>query len=578
MNRYYRYENMELWREEAWREKISPLADLTAYTAERGLYRDEPLPRSAEERRAMEENAAFDKRLNAWLPDSLFREWEEKGCRLVLNHAGEHWMALIPDSVLEGRENNPKTLLILNEVDYRSDPYYALDAVEIYRDRLEAAAAAGNLLVFTTICRSDRTELAVIILRELTQRYRVRHGRLYLDIERFCAAGCRLEEVPGFIEKYCPGETPVIENFFDYGVRAINITGKWASRNSLQLANFYNGGIGTVPLDYDRLIYSHIGRRCAAAIHLEYAFDRVDEPGVRELFDTMGIEARYHETDGRGWVTVVPKSALDRPEEPLPCMCIMQEINPADRHTVLSAYAMWYEYLEIAAQGDLMLLFFVLEDVEDNELLIDLVQEAGEMYPFLDRTALYITGHSHNGGYAMEFYRRHPTFLAGCGVMGGNHGYGDGHAAPKLSGEELDEMAKVDMPFININGDWENSFIDLEKSRFLSEERRITLWQNRLRAFNCEPKSPEEILGISRSPSKADRKLGVPTDHSETLYFEGDECYIGDCVNREGKTHLRVVTLDNMPHGTTAHMPWLTFGFLRRFRRDPETGGIRECF
>ncbi len=257
---------------------------------------------------------------------------------------------------------------------------------------------------------------------------------------------------------------------------------------------------------------------------------------------------------------------------------IMQEIVKSDPHSVLCAYSLWYEYLNIAAQGDVMLLFFALEDPDSNDLYLRILDEATTRYPFLDRDRVYMTGHSHNGHYAMEFMRRHPEALAGVATLGNPHGLTNVIDNARTLDDAIARMRTLDMPCINIDGEWENYFsckyLTVMRGKPITPQMKADAWNNRLQAFRCPLRSEQEILAAPNSDDLATSKLGVPVDRSEVVYFEGDECYLGDVLNEDGEARLRVVTLENWPHATSAHAPWLSWSFLRRFVRDRATGRI----
>jgi hypothetical protein len=230
-----------------------------------------------------------------------------------------------------------------------------------------------------------------------------------------------------------------------------------------------------------------------------------------------------------------------------------------------------------------MLIFFVLEDPDSNDLLCKILEDAGVMYPFLDKSRVYITGHSHNGHYSFEFACRHPNLLAGIATMGNTHGLPTSDIPVDkviFNDAQLNKIKNIDMPLVNINGQWENAYSckQVGAMRFRSPEEKGKQFQNRLIASNCPLKQNEEILAAADSPDLATRMVGVPNDRSEVLYFEGDECYIADVINNEGRIHLRLVTLENLPHATSAHMPWLSWNFLRRFARNQETGKLVELW
>ena len=107
-------------------------------------------------------------------------------------------------------------------------------------------------------------------------------------------------------------------------------------------------------------------------------------------------------------------------------------------------------------------------------------------------------------------------------------------------------------------------------------EKRAESWQRRLRSARCPMRTIEEIAATRDSSDLAERSIGVPADRTEVLTLDGSENYIVDIKNNEGKYHLRMIALGNMPHTVTPAMIQLSWSFLRRFARDQKTGAIIE--
>lgn len=585
MNIHYTYPNASLWARDAWNSKISPLHALARYMAYSGIAHFPLKERTQEELSSLVHNDSFSQK--SFLPEDIIRYWESRGLTYHLSGAGDPFFVMLPKCVKDGSNHTPRILHVISCADV-TNPYWIMDMFDAYHDYFEMAASEQAMLIFTIASIPNRIDLVVIMIREIAQRYNVNYDKFYVDVSRILKAGKSLKEVPDF--RYLDTEGAQMQNpdsaiglFGSLGIPALSFSGQWASKESLEFSNFTPGRIGkAVPFSYDRLVHSHIGRRMADAMRLEFDYDTADDPEVIHQMETMGLDCRYHETSNRGWVTVVPKSALDHPNEKLPCMMIMQEIVKVDPHSVLCAYSLWYEYLNIAAQGDMMLMFFALEDPDSNDMYVDLLNQAAEMYPFLDRSRVYMTGHSHNGHYTLEFSRRHPEILAGIATLGNSHGILSVIDQARSVENAVEIMSHVDMPCINIDGEWENLYsckaLTADHRRGLTDEEKVRGWQNRLAASRCPMRSAEEILAAPDSLDYATRKVGVPNDRSEVIYFEGDECYTADIRNVDGKVHLRMVTLENWPHATSAHAPWLSWSFLRQFARDPETKELIELF
>ena len=112
----------------------------------------------------------------------------------------------------------------------------------------------------------------------------------------------------------------------------------------------------------------------------------------------------------------------------------------------------------------------------------------------------------------------------------------------------------------------------------LTAEDRAKMWQLRLKAHNCPQKTLKEIYDAAESEDGAIRKLGIPADKSETMWMDGSEIYIADIRNENGRYHLRVVGEENMPHNTTPVQQKLSWSFMRRFARNPDTGETIELY
>ena len=279
------------------------------------------------------------------------------------------------------------------------------------------------------------------------------------------------------------------------------------------------------------------------------------------------------------------------PEEKLPVICVFQEVNRSNEHLAVTEASYFYEYFRIAAQGECILINFVLEDADDNELLTDILTDAFIKYPMIDQSRIYAAGHSHNGRYAYEFAVRHPDMIAAVATFGISAGLQRNAMIP-MTDEKIGWIRAHDLPTIFLAGFAEHNLLyplnrDAEGLRPwqgkapdfpASAEERARSWQLRLKAHNCPEKTLEEIYGAAYSLSGAVRKLGIPADHSETMWLDGSEISIADIRNNEGKFHLRIVGEENMPHNTTPVQQKLSWSFMRRFARCQETGEIIERY
>jgi pimeloyl-ACP methyl ester carboxylesterase len=234
-----------------------------------------------------------------------------------------------------------------------------------------------------------------------------------------------------------------------------------------------------------------------------------------------------------------------------------------------------------------------MEDLNSNDMLCAILDDAETKYP-IDRSRVYITGHSHNGFFSFEFARRHPDVIAAVATMGNPAGLVSseltGNKVLFRSDAELEVFRQMDMPVINLSGCGEFLSLfplrdDLDKIPHVKGnwqpsdfESKAKIWQRRLYYSNCPVKSFEEILAASDSKDKATRSLGIPNDHNQTIWKDGFEHYILDINNNAGKCHLRIVGIENIPHMPIMSMMDLAWDFLRRFARDRRTFEVVELY
>ncbi len=239
----------------------------------------------------------------------------------------------------------------------------------------------------------------------------------------------------------------------------------------------------------------------------------------------------------------------------------------------------------------MILLWFVLENRDENDMLHDiLMRTAGEEK--LDLSRVYITGHSHDGSFATEYAFRHPGDIAALATLGNTPGLRHTEKTMPFfifNSERCEEMRQWDIPTVNICGCCE--FRDMIPLYDAGDHRRagqtegnndimynVESWKARLRAYCCPPRTTEEILATKNSRSKVERVLGIPADKKEILYMDGYENYIADIRNEEGRYHLRMIALQNMPHTVTPLMIDLSWSFLCRFARNLKNGETVELY
>jgi pimeloyl-ACP methyl ester carboxylesterase len=274
---------------------------------------------------------------------------------------------------------------------------------------------------------------------------------------------------------------------------------------------------------------------------------------------------------------MAPLCVFDEPEKKLPVILVVQEMYRGNEHLPVAGLSYFYQTCEIAAQGECIVLFFALEHPDDNDLFADILEDAAGLYP-VDKTRVYITGHSHDGLFAYEFAYRHPDIITAVATLGDPCGltyFGD----PKMciKDEQIEVLKNIDIPVINMLGTNEGGAMVPTPGTKDFEDFAIA-WQRRLKASRCPMKTAEDIKLAQSSEDYATRKLGLPVDRTSVIWSHGFEHYIGEVKNIDGKYHLSLFISQNMPHTTTPFMLDMAWSFLRRFARDPKTKKIIELY
>lgn len=591
MNQYYNYPRVELWDDHAWDHRRSQLVPLTSWIGHENIanYRIEAVP--VERRRTQ---GRIDPKANALTYPEAEVFWHKKGLHYHCTSMGRNgWVAMIPNEHLgkQGYGDAMDTVITLLNADM-TDPNWCMYVLDKYQASLNAAADEGRAMLFIVSDQFDDENEYISIIQEAIVIFHLNYDRFYLNVASVTDGGKQLKDIDGFRYTTPDGKTPMDPDAAITtmaGLPVLNISGRWQNKDSLIYKLVRGTGYSNLTYDYDQLIHSAVGKKLAEAMALEYDYDDAEDPDLLAHWDAMGLKCEFHDKNGEQWITFVPKDDLEHPERKLPCVCIFQEVNRFDPHQAVTGFAYFNEYQEIAAQGECMLLYFVLEALDDNDLLHEILKDAEARYP-LDRSRIYITGHSHDGRFAAEYMRRHQPEIAAIATLGNE----PGQLSPAVTSgffvvtdQQLDLQASCDTPLINISGFNERNSqfplnVDAPHVRpgqwvaLNTFEKRAESWQRRLRSARCPMRTVEEIAATRHSRDLAERNIGVPADRTEVLTLDGSENYIADIKNTDGKYHLRMVALGNMPHTVTPAMIQLSWAFLRRFARDLKTGEIIE--
>lgn len=560
-NKYYNYDGIELWDAEAWKgfeNKLNPLLDhLCAIDSKRT---------PGEDRYAHRTDAVQPATSRCAYYEDILQAWAEQG--VVFSCVGMAGLSMAPKAVAEHKKRDAKVLWLPQCVNQR-DKNWAMNVIEDNRDIIEKAAKEGVLVQFVPMSMPGRYEPFVEKGIESSGFFRIDYDPVYLDLRILERAGVKLHELEGITELGYGEVTELL------GIPVVEITDKWQSATAHQFS------ISRMYLrmhpnwDYEMHRHSLMGKLQAEGMALEHDYPSADDRALIAKWDKMGLEyASHFHANGDQWVTLTPKCAFES-DEKIPCLVIMKEPRPCIPSALLTAMQFYREFIEIAAHGEFMVLFYAMEHPDHNEPLVDILKEAESRYP-IDTGRIYITGQSHNGYYALEFYRRHADIIAAAATLCDPIGLEVG-AQLHYEDSIADSFARHEMPLININGQIENKFFTAEPGS-AQEKHNAHIFRRRLKAFNCPDRSEEEIIAARTQGDYVSRSNGIPADRTEVRYIMGRECYISDIQNNDGKWWLRFATIENLPHMIVPQMAELAWSFIRRFARDTETGKTIERF
>lgn len=592
MNNYFTYPHIELWKNENWADKISSIYGLVTWMGanEETVKSVHPMEGKLGDYRTL---PYYNNKCNAInLPETI-QYWAGRNvmyeCRA---QGGLGWLVMAPSGCAADFSRKLKSLIVMHRTDL-TDPFWAMKTLEQFRAYNELVAEQQDLIV-VYICSNapDTSRIYVNILQEAYVLVPADSKQIYLDVSVVYRAGKTLKEIPGFVYTDVHGnptdpDAAVIDMA---GGKALDVSGRWENRTSLTRDQVAGSNWSNLSYDFERVVHSESGAAFARGFAIEHTFDTSYDPAFIQLWRQMGLLYENRETRQRRWKAAVPLSAMEHPEKKLPVICVMQEVNSANEHLAVKETSYFYEYFRIAAQGECILVNFVLEDFEGNDILVDILKEAMELYP-CDPTRVYIAGHSHNGFYAMEFAIRHPHLIAAVATFGDPPGFVTTGNLPMV-GERLAKLKGIELPVINLCGMAEHicmypisSVPDVYRTpqkpgtpHPYTLDERVASWQRRLDALNCPQVTREQILATRGSSNKAFRVTGIPGDRGQTLWMDGFEIYVVDVKNNNGKYWLRMVAEENMPHNTTPNQQKLSWSFLRRFAREPETGKTIELY
>lgn len=579
MNKYYGYDNLDLWKTETWAEKVAPLSHLIEYIQETNEVKESDYVPTFEYEGDLHDHPLYRPKTHGFDDPGVIEELNKKGLTYLATGQGGKagkeccWFCVCPTEAIENWNKLPVFLAF--ECEDEDDARWTMRALKRYTKHIDEIAEKRDFLLVVLVNQFPvYDKIYFNIMQEFSVLFPCDISRMYLDVSRVVEKG-KLKDVPGFVYEDEKGNTAdpdaAVELFGEMKIPVLNITGRWGNGDSLSRALVVTHRMNDGRFDREWMIHSETGKKMANDMLYEYHHDSVESPAFQKEMEEKGFVYEVCRTpQGDRYIWAIPRQAVEE-QTVLPVVLFVQEVYEGNEHLAVTAHSYGGQYVENAAQGEFALCIFALEDIESNDRIIDCIKKDAERYP-LDLSRVYLTGHSHDGYFSFAMADRNPDFVAAIAVLGMGLVSGGMNAGKEY--ERDYNIRTRDMPAICVTGLCESGFPKTEEEK---QKEWLPSWKQVFRNYHIT-KSDEEILAAFDSEDHAQRVTCLAGDRFQTLWMDGFEHYIVDFKNDAGKYHLRIVRDQNMPHTITPFMCNIAWDFLRRFRRNPETHEIEELF
>ncbi len=581
MNKYYSYPNIELWQTEYWKDRVAPLGHLIRHMQENAKVQPSDYEPTYAYSGDLHQHPLYRHKTHGIDDPGIVAELNAAGLHYLCTGQGgtgdipEHcWICLCPQKAIDEWKKLPVYMYFGCEDE--KDPRWTMRALKRHWDKVEMLKRSMDFILVILVDQFPCYDMIYFnIIQEFSILFPCDIPHMYMDVSAQLEEG-PLSSVPGLAFKDEAGNPvdpdSLIEYFGDLKLPVLNIRGRWGNCDSLGRGLVMTYGMNEGRFDREWFVHSEVGKHMVDGLMLEYKYDTVNDPAFQEEMRKKGLiyAIRFNEL-GERYIIACPRQQYEERTK-LPVVLVLQEVYEGNEHLAVTAHSYLGEWLDIAAQGECALVFFVLEDVVSNDRAIDIVKNNAEEFCF-DLSRVYLTGHSHDGYFSFAMADRNPDFPAAVALLGFSYVSGGMNARPDYTKDY--NIANYDVPTVCITGLCESGFPKNEEDK---RNRWVPQWQQMMRNYRLPVKSEEEILAAFDSEDYTQRTTCVAADEFRTLWADGIEHYICDFVNVDGKKHVRLIRQQNMPHTVTAKMCTLSWDFLRRFRRDPQTHKIEELY
>lgn len=581
MNKYYSYPNIKLWETETWKDKVPPLSKLVLYMQQTAVIEPSDYVPSYPVEGDLKQHPLYRTKTHGIDDPAVVKELNDMGLHYHCTGQGGRkpvgercWIIIGPQKAVDDWTKLPMLLVFDKQDEF--DPRWTMRSVKkCWKYVEEVARSMDHFLVIKTDVDLDEAMIWINILQEICCLYPIDTNQVHLDVSMI-VDHMKLKDVPDYHyvavdgEKDDPDEH--VEPYTALNVPTINICGQWNNCDSLHRALVMTHPMNEGRFDREWMVHSEVGKNMAQDMLYEWNYDYVEDPRLKAEMEAKGL-VYWVKFNPRGdrYCVAFPRQQYEEGTK-IPVVLLIQEVYPGNEHLAVTAHSYAAEWLEIAAQGECCLITFALEDIVSNDAAIDIIKKEAEELP-IDLTRVYFTGHSHDGYFTYAMANRNPDFVTAIATLGMGPCPEGMNKVPDYN--NCHEIMKHDIPMINITGLCESGFPVDEEDKL---NRWVPMWKHAMKNHNIPVKSTEEILAAFDSTNYVQKTTCLAGDQFNVFWKDGIEFYVVDFINNKGKKHMRVVRQENMPHTITPMMCTMSWDFLRRFKRDPETREIIELF
>ncbi len=308
-------------------------------------------------------------------------------------------------------------------------------------------------------------------------------------------------------------------------------------------------------------------------------------PETVEYWKGMGLRKEYVTDSGGDYVIFVPTELEEGKKYPLIFTVCGDNANLYFVETL--------GFTQLAAEEKIIQVIPMFHrpgtglDQMNKDRPCDLLDSLIEKYP-VDESRIYMSGFSHGGILSQWNGIAHFDRFAGICCSGIRPGDGaKKRVAPSFmvfyDFSVTEEVKKAHVPVVYCIGMAEQPehlplYHENHKPLFEHYIDEHVYMLKTITDMNETPELTEEdLLKCASSENICERVFGIPLQNTRVEEYFGAKHYFGEVPSADGVVRTRYIAVENQPHHPSAAWARLSWEFIKKFRRDPDThASIKE--